>query len=38
MIQETRKLVEQHWPEIEALAQRLLLEGRVNFLEIKAGT
>lgn len=33
MIQETRKLVEQHWPEIEALPQRLLVEQRVNFLE-----
>lgn len=33
MIQETRKLVEQHWPEIEALAQRLLVKQRVNFLE-----
>jgi len=32
MIQETRKLVEQHWPEIEALAQRLLVNQRVNFL------
>jgi hypothetical protein len=25
--------VEQHWPEIEALAQRLLVKQRVNFLE-----
>lgn len=33
MIAETHKLVEQHWPEIDALAQRLLVEGRVNFLE-----
>ena len=33
MIRETRTLVEQHWSEIEALAQRLLLEGRVNFLD-----
>ena len=33
MIQETRKLVEQHWPEIEALAKRLLVKQRVNFLE-----
>jgi Peptidase family M41 len=32
MIQETRKLVEQHWPEIDALAQRLLVNQRVNFL------
>jgi hypothetical protein len=36
MIGETRKLVEQHWPAIEALAQRLLVKGTVNFLEIKA--
>jgi len=36
MMCETRQLVDQHWPEIEALAQRLLLEERVNFLEIKA--
>jgi hypothetical protein len=33
MIGETRKLVEQHWPAIEALAERLLIKGRVNFLE-----
>jgi hypothetical protein len=33
MIHETRKLVEQHWPEIDALAQRLLVNQRVNFLE-----
>jgi Peptidase family M41 len=32
MIQETRKLVERHWPEIEALAKRLLIERQVNFL------
>jgi hypothetical protein len=32
-VTETRKLVEQHWPEIEALAQRLLVKQRVNFLE-----
>ena len=38
MIAETHKLVEQHWPEIDALAQRLLVEGRVNFLEIEAGS
>ena len=30
---EARKLVEQHWPDIKALAQRLLVKGRVNFLE-----
>ena len=33
MIHETRKLVEQHWPEIDALAQRLLVNQRLNFLE-----
>ena len=38
MIAETHKLVEQHWPEIDALAQRLLVKGRVNFLEIEAGS
>ena len=38
MIRETRKLIKEHWPEIEALAQRLLFEGRVNFLEVKART
>ena len=37
MIGEAAKFVEQHWPDIEALAQRLLVEGRVNFLEIEAG-
>ena len=37
MIGETRELVEQHWPDIEALAQRLLVKGRVNFLEVEAG-
>ena len=37
MIGEARKLVEQHWPDIETLAQRLLVEGRVNFLQLKAG-
>jgi len=31
MISETRKLVEQHWADIEALAQRLLVKGRVNI-------
>ena len=36
MIGETRKLVEQHWLDIEHLAQRLLVEGRVNFLETEA--
>jgi hypothetical protein len=38
MLGETRKLVEQHWTDIEALAQRLLVKGRVNFLEIEAGS
>ena len=37
MIGEARKLVEQHWPDIEALAKRLLIKGRVNFLETEAG-
>ena len=37
MIGEARKLVEQHWPDIEKLAERLLIEGRVNFFETKAG-
>jgi hypothetical protein len=37
MIGEARKLVEQHWPDIEALAERLLIKGRVNFLETEAG-
>jgi hypothetical protein len=32
MIGETRKLVEHHWPDIEALAKGLLIKGRVNFL------
>ena len=36
MIGEARKLVEQHWPDIEALAERLLIKGRVNFLETDA--
>jgi ATP-dependent Zn protease len=33
---ETRELMERHWPEIENLAQRLLAEGRVNFLTTQA--
>jgi hypothetical protein len=33
---ETRELVEQHWPDIQRLAQRLLVEGHVNFLETRA--
>jgi hypothetical protein len=37
MIGEARKLVEQHWPEIEKRAERLLIKGRVNFLETEAG-
>jgi hypothetical protein len=37
LIGEARKLVEQHWPDIESLAQRLLVKERVNFLEIEAG-
>jgi hypothetical protein len=37
MIVETHTLVEQHWPDIEALAQRLLIKGRVNFLEVEVG-
>ena len=37
MIGEARKLVEQYWPEIEALAQSLLVKGRINFLGIEAG-
>jgi hypothetical protein len=36
MIGEARKLVEQHWPDIEALAEQLLVEGRVNFLQPRA--
>ena len=36
VIGEARKLVEQHWPDIEKLAEQLLVEGRVNFLQRKA--
>ena len=36
MIGEARKLVEQHSPDIEALAEQLLVEGRINFLQPKA--
>ena len=36
-IGETRELVEQHWPDIEALARQLLACGMVNFLERDAG-
>ena len=32
VIGEARKLVEWHWPDIEKLAEQLLVEGRVNFL------
>ena len=35
-IGEARKLVEQHWPDIGKLAEQLLVEGRVNFLQPKA--
>ena len=37
MIVETRTVVEQHWSDIEALAQRLHIKGKVNFLGIEAG-
>jgi ATP-dependent Zn protease len=33
---ETRELVERHWPDIETLAQRLLVEEQINFLQTKA--
>ncbi len=36
MIGETRKLVEHHWPDFDALAKGLLIKGRVNFLETGA--
>ena len=36
MSDEARKLVEQHWPDIEALAEQLLVKGRVNFLKTEA--
>jgi ATP-dependent Zn protease len=36
-IGEAHKLVEQHWPDIQALAERLLIKGRINFLESEAG-
>jgi hypothetical protein len=32
MIRDARKLVDRHWPDIKALAQRLLVKQRVNFL------
>ena len=31
MIDEARKLVEQHWPDIEALAEQLLVKGGSTF-------
>ena len=31
MVGETRQLVEQQWSEIKALAQQLLMHGKVNF-------
>jgi hypothetical protein len=37
MIDDAGTLVEQHWPAIEALAERLLIKGRVNFLDTRAG-
>ena len=36
MIGKTRELVEQYWPEINMLAQRLLVNGKLNFLEVGA--
>jgi peptidase M41-like protein len=36
VIGEARKLVEQHWPDIEKLAVQIIVEGRVNFLQPKA--
>ena len=36
MSDEARKLVEQHWPDIGKLAEQLLVEGKVNFLQPKA--
>ena len=35
MTGEARELVEQHWPEIEALARQLIEKGRVNFLAVE---
>jgi hypothetical protein len=37
MVGETRKLVEKYWPDIEELAEQLLIEGRVNFLQTGRG-
>jgi Peptidase family M41 len=36
MLGKTRQLVEQYWQEIEMLAHRLLVNGKVNFLEVGA--
>jgi len=37
MVGEARKLVERYWPDIEELAEQLLIEGRVNFLQTGRG-
>jgi hypothetical protein len=37
MVGEARKLVEKYWPDIEELAEQLLIEGRVNFLQTGRG-
>jgi hypothetical protein len=37
MIDDAGTLVEQHWPAVEALAERLLIKGRVDFLDSRAG-
>jgi hypothetical protein len=37
MVGEARKLVEKYWPDIEELADQLLIEGRVNFLQTERG-
>jgi hypothetical protein len=31
LVRETERLIEDHWPEIEALAQDLLQKGRIDF-------
>jgi len=36
MIGEARKLVKRHWSDVEKLAEQLLVEGSVNFLQRKA--
>lgn len=33
LVDETRRIVKMHWSEIDKLAQRLLSQGHVNFLE-----